>query len=1159
MNGKVTYRQHVSFCGKPKCRKCRDGIGHGPYWYAYQVIDGHTVRRYIGKHLPAEAKMSENPLVELDSLQQVDLHIAHGALPEAIDILDRLLAIDPANEKAVQRLVLALARLKRRGEALQAYQRLASILQKSHNAVPSPETQDVYRAVLQGDEITLPPASTKGDHHPHHIQRPLPGSSPSLPQPSSKEPGTTKRKDFLSQKFPPAFHIGRINQSQLVGRDRELAVCRQLLLIPEAVSVLSKSNRQVLAENLTRMNASASVSSARFMVLMGEAGIGKTRLAEEVAREALQREWAVIWSNAYAQESGIPYRVWTEALRKLITQELWQEAGVSAQKQLYQPLKALLPELQELLPQSASQRSSSAYSASSPEQEQLQLREAVYDLFTTISAHKPLMIVLDDIQWADRSSCELLGYLARRLQGHAIAVLATCRDQELSSSHSLRSLFAHMQREHTVEMLHVQPLTDAQIGILVSNLPQKTVQHIQIQAGGNPFFAEELASFFHTGAAIGEHQPQTKSAETSLPATIIAALDQRLNRLSAACYQLLSTAAVLGRSFGFPLIATIEAKNTGYDEDAVLDLLEEALQSGILAEEGTGTRISYSFWHPLFATHLYNRLSSTKRARLHRRAAEALQQIYAGREHELAATIVRHLVNGGAEPARIAHYAEMAANYAYNLSAYAEAERYYRLAVEYIEKDHLASDAATSFEARSRLAFLLERQAECTRIQGDFKQARSLFERVLETRASLQESQSISPAPPGPVPSPLDPAMEAQIQALLWGEIGWTWRYTGDTAQARACCERGEQLLRDAGISAGPAWARLRFQQASLSWQQGQYEEARHAIEQALHLFESTPPLATAKDADLASLTRTRRTLLGDPVDLGRAYALLGAILNATGQRTEALASMDRALAIYQQNNRQREIAHVCCNIGHIHLKKAEYQRAEAYLRRSLDLAERSGDTPLIAVVFHNLGELAASAGKLLEATALYKRSLELAQQFNDREYLSLWNADLATVLREQGHLAEATTCVGQALSTARAIRNAPCIGLALVVLGELRIAQATVASPARTPPDQASATAVTKQRNKRPTTGIPPVVLLARARATLRHALALPGLEAETRTRAQLALAHLALLLQDREAARQHATQAIEEANHHELMALLARSQQLVRALARDSSLHSE
>src|SRR5579884_134852 len=100
MNGKVTYRQHVSFCGKPKCRKCRDGIGHGPYWYAYQVIDGHTVRRYIGKHLPAEAKMSENPLVELDSLQQVDLHIAHGALPEAIDILDRLLAIDPANEKA---------------------------------------------------------------------------------------------------------------------------------------------------------------------------------------------------------------------------------------------------------------------------------------------------------------------------------------------------------------------------------------------------------------------------------------------------------------------------------------------------------------------------------------------------------------------------------------------------------------------------------------------------------------------------------------------------------------------------------------------------------------------------------------------------------------------------------------------------------------------------------------------------------------------------------------------------------------------------------------------------------------------------------------------------------------------------------------------------
>jgi len=70
MNGKVTYRQHVSFCGKPKCRKCRDGIGHGPYWYAYQVVDGHTVRTYIGKHLPSETKVIEEPPTALTPLNK---------------------------------------------------------------------------------------------------------------------------------------------------------------------------------------------------------------------------------------------------------------------------------------------------------------------------------------------------------------------------------------------------------------------------------------------------------------------------------------------------------------------------------------------------------------------------------------------------------------------------------------------------------------------------------------------------------------------------------------------------------------------------------------------------------------------------------------------------------------------------------------------------------------------------------------------------------------------------------------------------------------------------------------------------------------------------------------------------------------------------------
>jgi tetratricopeptide (TPR) repeat protein len=208
MNGKVTYRQHVSFCGKPGCRKCREGVGHGPYWYAYQTVDGRTVRTYIGKQLPPDVRDSEesspsdmtsfenlldrahaasNPqekerlleeamalygretiLVEHSTarsqperealrhkwirllLELADLRITCSALSSAIDVLDRVLAIEPVNEAAVQRLMITLAQLKRRGEALRAYQRFASTLQVSYQMVPSPETQALFESIQKG-------------------------------------------------------------------------------------------------------------------------------------------------------------------------------------------------------------------------------------------------------------------------------------------------------------------------------------------------------------------------------------------------------------------------------------------------------------------------------------------------------------------------------------------------------------------------------------------------------------------------------------------------------------------------------------------------------------------------------------------------------------------------------------------------------------------------------------------------------------------------------------------------------------------------------------------------------------------------------------------------------------------------------------------------
>lgn len=306
--------------------------------------------------------------------------------------------------------------------------------------------------------------------------------------------------------------------------------------------------------------------------------------------------------------------------------------------------------------------------------------------------------------------------------------------------------------------------------------------------------------------------------------------------------------------------------------------------------------------------------------------------------------------------------------------------------------------------------------------------------------------------------------------------------------------------MHDAAIFSGPARARLLFQQGSLHWQEGQYEQAMHAAREALGLFEASQitqgergeqeaQVASEKQATAAEhsagLTRIRSTLLGDPVDLGRTHGLLGAIANDTGQRDVALQHFSTALALYEQYGRLREIAHVCNNIGHVYLKQARYAQARTHLQRAYNLAERTGDTPLMSVVLHNLAELAYTPGEgsQLEAETLYKHSLLLAEQINDREYLSHWNAEYALLLLKRGDLTSAATYIKRALLIARAIHNMPCTGLALVALGSFRLAQA------RYCPDGTQTT------------------YLSRARQTLLRALALPGLEVETRTIGQQAL----------------------------------------------------
>jgi tetratricopeptide (TPR) repeat protein len=255
---------------------------------------------------------------------------------------------------------------------------------------------------------------------------------------------------------------------------------------------------------------------------------------------------------------------------------------------------------------------------------------------------------------------------------------------------------------------------------------------------------------------------------------------------------------------------------------------------------------------------------------------------------------------------------------------------------------------------------------------------------------------------------------------------------------------------------------------------------------------------------------------------------MLGAITYSMGLQNEALSHFTTALALDEQYDNQREISHVSCNLGHVYLKRGEYDQAQQHLRRALNLAQRIGDDPISFVIYSNMGELAVGTGDLAEAEHLYKKALTQVERINDQEYMCLWNASLALVQQELGKQDEAMASIVRAITIGRAMHNNPCMGVALVALGNLRLLQAK--AQMRFPRIAAR--------------------LLQHASEDVQRALALPGLQSETRTRGLLVLAHSSLLSGEVRQARSRFEQVIAQAQSYNLLLLEKQARRLLEQI---------
>ncbi len=1134
-------------------------------------------------------------------LKLAELREARGTYASAMEPLNRLLATDPTDETAAQRLMILLTRLDRRGEALNTYRSLATRLERNYESEPLPETRKLYEELRQGHNKVSQPkilitTSENTQEKPgdkqlgqalnaaaeHDVQKRAASTKAQQQKPADAE----KTIAHIVAPFVVTSQLGRYNQSPLIGRERELEMIRKVMISLEAESRPPGGTPAV----------GGIMRNPHVLLLMGEAGIGKTRLAEELSHEANTRGWAVAWTRAYEQEGAVPYRPWIELLRTLLqhvpTDLLVSSVSSRTNEEVtaaahYAPtslerLSTLLPELRDILPQSGR-----TYPQLPPEQERLHMWEATSGLLGTLSKTTPLLLVLDDLHWTDSSSRELLAYITRHIQDERILLLGTCRDVELAPSHGLRTLIADLRREQAIVTVAVQPLTQSQIATLVAHLPRNIVHSIQSQAAGNPFFAEELARVSEAAQATPAHSELSSrgmsspamgradegdkgdnlrvSPGSTLPEGIAAVLERRLGRLSSECQALLGKAAVLGGSFEFGQLLLMANE---HQEDALLDLLEEALRAGLLTEEGTGSRITYHFWHPLIVSHLYERLSAARCAQLHRRAASALLQVHQGYEGEIAAAITYHLSKGGAASDQVALYAELAGNQAYSLSAFAEAEQYYTQAIQTLTRGklplkeseyeavlHKADKSLDDIAEPLHVARLLERTCECTIVQGNYEEARRAYECILVLRNQKRTFASEE-----------ERKQEAQIQALIWREIGRTWTANGSFEQSYECYQRGKQAMLETGVTSGAAWACVHLELGSIRSLQGSYDESRLIVLEALEMLEQAiqerkddsehgahgayQHVESRRDGEVSERsahtgnnyssfqTRTERAIVGAPLEVGRAHELLGILAANVGQFAEALQQLHRALAIFEQQDLVTALAQVYSNLGAVHAVKSENTMALTYMQRSLELAERLGNQPNIAIVTGNLGEMATRSGHLRQAEEWFRRSLAMAERINEVDQVSWCNTALAVALQDQGNLVGAAECIRRSLSIARSMKSARNIGAALITLADLRIVQAMIAGKLQGPSQNAENVPQLAALNTQ---------LLLRAKSTVQRALSVEGLETELVIEGRLILASAHFLLGNLERAKQEAIQTLEEAQQYELSRMLARSCRLL------------
>jgi DNA-binding SARP family transcriptional activator len=457
----------------------------------------------------------------------------------------------------------------------------------------------------------------------------------------------------------------------------------------------------------------------RLLLLVGEPGIGKSRLAEELIAQARARGARVLVGRCWEAGGAPAYWPWVQSLRPYL-RDTDAESLRSQLRGGAADVARLLPELRDVLtdlPPAAPLESEGA---------RFRLFDSTTAFLKRAAAARPLVLVLDDLHAADETSLLLLQFLARELGESRLLIVGAYRDVDPTLADPLATTLTELAREPVTRTLALAGLGEADVARFIElAAPGASAADLSavVKAGtdGNPLFVGEIVRLL----AVEGRLEEPAIAPVAIPQSVREVIGRRLRHLSDECNRLLSLASVLGREFDLDALAGV----SGLERGAILELLDEGIEARVVSEV-PGVIGRMRFVHALIRDAAYHRLTRSRRVQLHRQAGEALEALYSSDLDPHLAELAHHFFEAaaGGTGQKAVDYARRAGSRAVAVLAYEEAVRLYEMAIQ-----ALGQDAAATARLRCELLLAL---ADAQGRAGDGPGAKSTFLRAADLARS---------------------------------------------------------------------------------------------------------------------------------------------------------------------------------------------------------------------------------------------------------------------------------------------------------------------------------------------------------------------------------------------------------------------------------------